>query len=450
MKYKKSILSVGTIVAASAPIAAVVACGSDYGDNYKYYGDIQVITDAGSVADKSFNESAFQAAQDYAQVVDTSTTFGYSQPKTTSTLMLQKAYESALKEGSRTLLLPGFTHSSADAGDVIEFAKRMHSKYPTAKYVNPDGFTPNGAADAKNGYYALGFDSNESGFMAAIYGGLYFNKVKHVTQPIKAWTFGGGFIAYGVTSYMDGFLAGAKYFNDHNNSMQDIEMMFYKGSKPSLDDFTGSFDAGAATAKVQSMVDRGAQLILPVAGPQTGDVTGIIAATKNAGNVFAFGVDTDQSLVYNPDYILGSAVKGIYAASSFAIDALKKNPNHDPFGNFNYNMTNDSSNEAKNYFAQLKSDLKARYIKEGMTEADAEFKASVKTMPTGFVPSSSYRGIGATTIEKDSIYTDALTNVASLSSNLGRDWSAGGVFNENPATRFGYDTNYLKLVVEKG
>lgn len=218
---------------------------------------------------------------------------------------------------------------------------------------------------------------------------------------------------------MDGFLAGAKYFNDNNNSMQDIEMMFYNGNKPSLDDFTGSFDAGAATAKVQAMVDKGAQLILPVAGPQTGDVTGIIAATKNAGKVFAFGVDTDQSLVYNPDYLLGSAVKGIYAASSFAIDALKKNPNHAPFGNFNYNMTNDSAGEAKTYFAKLKSDLTDRYKKQGMSQADAEYKAKVKTMPTGFVPSSSYRGI--TSIETDAIYQTALHDVANLSANLGRD-----------------------------
>lgn len=198
MRHKKTVLSIGTMATIVAPIATVVSCGNDFGDKYEYYGSIQTITDAGSIADKSFNQSAFEAGRDYAQVVmkdDKNVTFGFSQPKVTSKTMLQKAYESALKAGSRTLILPGFTHTSA--GDGIHFAQKMSKKYPDARYICPDGFADDNIfgngdfgsgerAANKAGFYNLAFNSQESGFMAAVYGGLFYNRIKHVKAPIKA------------------------------------------------------------------------------------------------------------------------------------------------------------------------------------------------------------------------------------------------------------------------
>jgi len=137
---KKKLLSLAASAVVVAPIATVVACGTSYGKNYAYYGKIQVITDAGSVGDKSFNQSAFEAVKDYAQLVDTSETFGFSQPSRTSTGLLRKAYLSALKNGAKTLVLPGFTHSDASGGNAIEFAHDEVKDYPDVKYINADGF----------------------------------------------------------------------------------------------------------------------------------------------------------------------------------------------------------------------------------------------------------------------------------------------------------------------
>lgn len=198
-----------------------------------------------------------------------------------------------------------------------------------------------------------------------------------------------------------------------------IDAVFMDGKGPSISDFTGGFDPGMATSKVQKMINDGVQMILPVAGPQTGDVTGIIAANKKIGDVFAFGVDTDQSLVYNPNAIMGSAVKGIYAATSFAIDALKKDPNHAAFPSFTYTMNGD----AKHYFDDLKTRLKGNYIKGGMAENDAEFKASVRTMPTGFVPSAPNVSLN---LRANDIYTKAIEALREDSANNKFDESGFG------------------------
>ena len=111
--------------------------------------------------------------------------------------------------------------------------------------------------------------------------------------------------------------------------------------KASPKDFSGSFDAGSGTDIATYYVNQHVQMILPVAGPQTGDVAGVIASTGNKGKVFTFGVDVDQSKVYNSDYFLGSAIKGIYVSNAFALSELLNKTNtgvHAPFKQFNMNL----------------------------------------------------------------------------------------------------------------
>lgn len=180
-------------------------------------------------------------------------------------------------------------------------------------------------------------------------------------------------------------------------------MMFMEGNKPSISDFTGGFDPGMATSKVQTMINRGVQMILPVAGPQTGDVTGLIAANKMIGEVFAFGVDTDQSYVYKPETIMGSAVKGVYSGTSYALKALLEDGKTNAFSEFTYDMkppaptvdgrmpakTTEPQNiyDVKKYLFGLRNELMATYEKQGSSHTDALAKANSRTLPTGFVPS---------------------------------------------------------------
>ena len=63
MKFKKSILSLTTLAAIAAPIATVVACGDDEDTIVPMNFDFKnakttLVTDAGKITDKSFNQSA--------------------------------------------------------------------------------------------------------------------------------------------------------------------------------------------------------------------------------------------------------------------------------------------------------------------------------------------------------------------------------------------------------
>src|SRR5699024_10623698 len=62
--------------------------------------------------------------------------------------------------------------------------------------------------------------------------------------------------------------------------------------------FTNSFSQGDGKTISDHLIDDGAQVIFPVAGPQTLDTLGEIKDKGLAGKVFVDGVDTDQILSY--------------------------------------------------------------------------------------------------------------------------------------------------------
>ena len=175
-------------------------------------------------------------------------------------------------------------------------------------------------------------------------------------------------------------------------------MIFAGGERASLKDFTGSFDAGAGTDISSDLIGKGVQMILPVAGPQTGDVAGVIASTGNKGKVFTFGVDVDQSKVYNSDYFLGSAIKGIYVSNAYALNELKKPGVHKSFPQFKMSLTTNAN--FKKFTDKLRIDL---------TKSGRYTKSTIDVMlkPTGFAPST----IMPTTILASNIYTKAVTYV---------------------------------------
>ena len=173
-------------------------------------------------------------------------------------------------------------------------------------------------------------------------------------------------------------------------------MMFAdtKKNKASIKDFTGSFDSGKATDIASFYIEhQKSQMILPVAGPQTGDVVGVIASTNNKGKVFTFGVDVDQSKVYKSDYFLGSAIKGIYASNAFALNQLQKKPSP-KFELFNMALANKTGPFKTFIETNLKPKLEKRYTA-------SEIKVMIK--PTGFSPSATM----STSVEMDKLYVEA-------------------------------------------
>src|SRR5262249_30454747 len=118
--------------------------------------------------------------------------------------------------------------------------------------------------------------SFEAGYIAAA-----------VSKTKKVGTYGGVNIPP-VVDYMVGFEAGVHYWNSKHNDR--VEVLGWNTAKND-GVFTGTFtDPGKGQQTAQSLIDEGADVILPVAG-LTGN--GTFTAAK-AANVHAFGVDTDQ------------------------------------------------------------------------------------------------------------------------------------------------------------
>ena len=118
-------------------------------------------------------------------------------------------------------------------------------------------------------------------------------------------TYGG--IAYpSVTAFMDGFALGVAYYNEQNGTSVQVI-----GWDPATQTgtFTGDFENlenGYNTTI--AMLDEGADIIMPVAGPVGG---GTLTALRERGTGLMIGVDTDWSASY-PEYadvILASAMK---------------------------------------------------------------------------------------------------------------------------------------------
>ena len=146
-----------------------------------------------------------------------------------------------------------------------------------------------------------------------------------MTETGKVGTFGGINIPT-VTIFMDGFAWGVDYYNTENGTAVEV-----LGWDPATQEgsFTNNFeslDDGRAFA--QSLVDEGADIILPVAGPVG---LGSAALATELGTFSIIGVDVDQTITdpNNAAVYMTSVMKGIanavYAAADEALNGTFTN-----------------------------------------------------------------------------------------------------------------------------
>jgi basic membrane protein A len=99
----------------------------------------------------------------------------------------------------------------------------------------------------------------------------------------------GGLQVPTITIYMKGFQAGVEYYNtQHKTSVQVLGW----DTKTDKGLFAGTLtDLDKVKSAGKSIIDDGADVIMPVAGVAT---SGGLLAAKAANNVYAIGVDVDQ------------------------------------------------------------------------------------------------------------------------------------------------------------
>ncbi|HEV8682725.1 MAG TPA: BMP family ABC transporter substrate-binding protein [Actinomycetota bacterium] len=200
------------------------------------------VTDTGGIDDKSFNQTAWAGMQRAETELGVEIAFLESQAQTDYAPNIQ----SFIDRGCDIIVTVGFL-----LGDATKAAADAN---PDQKFAIVD-FAYDPPLDNVSG---LIFQTNEAGFLAG-YASASFTKTGTIG------TYGGINIGCAVTCFMDGFFAGAKYYNEQNGT--NVEVL---GWDPKKQDglFTGDFEDQAKGRSVtEDLIGQGADVILPVAGP---------------------------------------------------------------------------------------------------------------------------------------------------------------------------------------
>lgn len=254
------------------------------------------ITDTGGIDDKSFNATAWKGVQD--AVTQLGVSGKYLESKEVADY--EKNLNAFIEQKCDLIVTVGFligdaTKAAAEANPAIKFSIVDYSYDPAIANVVGQVFQTDEAAFLA-GYAAAG-----------------------VTKTGKVGTFGGLPIPT-VTIFMDGFARGVAYYNEKHSTT--VEVLGWDMNDETKGLFTNSFDDQQKGKDLGvSLMDEGADIIMPVAGPVG---LGTAAAVKERGNAYVIGVDSDWVLT-NPDFAsitLTSVMKGMDATTFNVIKSV--------------------------------------------------------------------------------------------------------------------------------
>ena len=296
----KTVLGTAVLV-----FSALVICScTKSGESAKTALKVGMVTDAGTIDDKSFNQGTWEG------IVRAEKELGvevkYLKPVGTTEADYVKEISNLYDSGYKLIICPGFKFETA--------IFKTQTKYPDAKLVLIDGNAhPADSYDAQNGPNTIGilFAEQEAGFTAGLAAALQLQEGR--------FGFIGGMEIPAVQKFNWGWQQGIKYANE--NLGTKIEM------HPEDFVYQGTFsDIAAGQQIAASMFDRGVTCIHAAAGGVGVGVINETKARRQVGkDVWVVGVDVNQ---YNegllPDgksAVLTSAMKYIDRA---AFDMVKE------------------------------------------------------------------------------------------------------------------------------
>ena len=245
------------------------------------------VTDLGGVDDKSFNALGWKGVTDAEAQLGVDGKYLESNQQSDYAKNIQQM----LSEKQDLIVTIGFLLGV----DTATAAKaNPNQKFAIVDYTFPDCYP--GAVEGKDcgsstdltNVRGLAFQTDQAAFLAGYL-------AAGMTKTGKVGTFGGIQIPT-VTIFMKGYEAGVKYYNaKHGTSVKVLG--WDDATQKGL--FTGNFnstDDGKSFAT--SLVQEGADIILPVAGPVG---LGSAAYCQTSAKCLIIGVDTDW-FVSSPDY----------------------------------------------------------------------------------------------------------------------------------------------------
>lgn len=261
------------VLLALAMIFSLAGCGTGQAKTY----ELALVTDLGSIDDRSFNQGAWEGLVQYAEANNIS--HKYYEPTEQSMSAYADAIKLAVDGGAKVIVCPGYLFENA--------VHQTQTLYPEVKFIildgSPhnvtnfetmatyDGSEPNYTV-AEN-TYSIFFKEEQAGFLAGY---------AAVKDGFKKLGFMGGMAVPAVVRFGYGFVQGAEYAAKELG-IKDISVIYH---------YTGGFSATPeAQAKAASWYASGVEVIFACGGA-VGD--SVMSAAESAGT-FVIGVDVDQS-----------------------------------------------------------------------------------------------------------------------------------------------------------
>ena len=241
---------------------------------------VGMVTDTGGIDDKSFNQLSWKGVQDAIAQLGVSGKYLESHQQSD----YDKNIQQLISENDDLIITVGFLMgvNTSTAGKA-----NPNSKFAIIDYTYPDCYT--GAVEGKdcgsstvmNNVRGLAFQTDQAAFLAG-----YLAAGTTKTGTIGTW---GGINIPTVSIFMKGYQAGAMYYNTkHNTKVKVLGWDDATQKGVFINNFTSTDDGKNVTA---SMVQQGADIILPVAGG-AGLGAGAYCETQNP-KCLIIGVDQD-------------------------------------------------------------------------------------------------------------------------------------------------------------
>lgn len=258
------------------------------------------VTDVGGVDDKGFNQKAFAGVQRAADELGVEAAVLESQAETDYMPNIQ----SFIDQGCNIIVTVGFllgdgTKEAANANPDVPFS--------IVDYAYGEGEITN------NNVLGQVFNTDEAAFLAGYL-------AAGMSKSGKVGTFGGVNIPP-VTIFMDGFYYGVQKYNADNGTNVEVLGWNPADQKGLFTENFESLDDGRTFA--QNLVDEGADIVMPVAGP-VGLGSAALAAELGTDKLMIIGVDADQyeSDTANQSVYLTSVLKNMDVTTFNAIASV--------------------------------------------------------------------------------------------------------------------------------
>jgi len=247
--------------------------------------DLALVTDLGTIDDKSFNQGSWEGLYKYATENDI--TYKYYQPAEQSNSAYLSAIDLAVRGGAKIIVTPGFLFEAP-----VYVAQ---DRYPNVNFILVDGVPHNeDYTSFKTGKNTVGvlYAEDQAGFLAG------YAAVKDGNRKLG---FVGGMAVPAVVRFGYGFVQGAEY--------AAAELGLNAGAITINYHYTGGF---AATPEAQTLsaswFNEGVDVIFACGGAVGNSV---MAAAEQTGKK-VIGVDVDQS--GESPTVITSAMKGLQSS----------------------------------------------------------------------------------------------------------------------------------------